>query len=160
MTTPNLIGNHSFENVTLAPWQKSGEVFKMADNFAFERDYVAQLDMVPGRQGIISQLVRVPTSEALSVSYALKPTVSGANGELTVMLQWYGSANAGLPLLREDILEIIREGSQLTANESDWRTHTPVSLTIPDGAIWVRLRFIESQSPGDSLKLDEVFLTA
>lgn len=162
----NLLDNHSFEDstVSLAPWTKSGTVTVEVEPNAFEGDNVAELSISSsGDVSILSQLVRVNTNLThLHLVYAIRPDPDESlciNGRFTARIQWLGSANAGLPVLGEDILETIEPGA---LDEDEWQTRAPVSPTKPSGTVWARLRFVlgapDSTNVGD-VQVDNVFLT-
>lgn len=156
----NLLDNPSFEDATLAPWQTTtGDVTRTVTATAFEGGVVATLDpTAAGDFSVISQLFQVGSGSHLHISFALRGIVT--SGELTVEVQYFGSANIGLPLLRTDTM-FVKDAGSLSAGEG-WQTAVVAADAKPSGTVWARIRFVVVGIgvAVDGIDLDNVVVTA
>lgn len=162
----NLIINPSFENseTLLDPWQTSGVVtLDTTSADPFEGSNVVDLGplVAPGDLAILSQIFQVPVDgfgrNHLHISYSMLG--SATNAQLTVQVQYFGSANAGLPLLRTETV-FVKEELTLDAVEG-WQTAVVAATHKPPGTVWARIRFILEGLPGalTSISIDNVVVT-
>lgn len=163
----NMLVNSSFEQpLEERPgWNTSGQVFR-EPLLAFERQWLAALngtkDVVNGYMSVISQNVRIPEEVTiLRLVYALRPGADGMyqsiDGRFQVRIQWFGSAGDGLPILREDVLEIVDETNMV---EQGWWTRVLTTDPKPEGARWARVRFVHGvRSGAGSVYIDQVIVT-
>lgn len=161
----NLIRNPSFETPgtggqQFAFWQTSGNVTREPALLSFEGQHVAQLmdsPVIVVHPAILSQQAQVPSSYThLHLQFAYRQT-NNPPSPFQVQIQWLGSANAGLPILRTETLISLQAGS--TANPTEWVTYYAATEAKPNGTVWARLRFILSPVEGRAVFVDWVVLT-
>lgn len=125
----NLIRNPSFEQ-GLVGWQRSGPVEASRSALAFDREFVAVLDLVfVEHEVILQQQIIAPFAQRFQVSYAVKARQGQArqNGRLFASIRWLRRSDN--LLLQEDALDQIIPGA--LGSDVSWLTRINVSNFRP-----------------------------
>ena len=143
----------------MSPWQTTtGDVSQTTTSTAFDGGKVATLDpTAAGDLAIISQLFQVGRGSHLHISFSTKTVVADPS-QLTAEIQFYGSANVGLPLLRTDTVFV----KEVLFPAEVWQTAVVATKAKPSGTVWARIRFI-AEGVGTNhgpVDVDNVVVTA